>query len=113
MDLLRVGRSVPKRRQEVILGKILLFIFAAALGDSAFGHSASKVSFEFRPNGKFRVYVTYTIPALKEAREVYVDFLNQKKAEQFYWKVVRGGDFHLPDPHTVHFHPVPRGPDPW
>ncbi len=80
---------------------------------SALAHSANDIRFEFRPDGRYRVYVGYTIPDLKEFREVYVDFNTKKEAEAFYWNVVRGADFHLPSPKSMHFHTVPTAPAPW
>lgn len=93
-----------------------LILLACALGSKPLeAHSANKVWFEFRPDGRYRVYVNYTIPDLKQYREVYIDFVNRKQAEGFYWHLVRGGDFHLPKPseNGPHFHEVPKGPDPW
>lgn len=88
---------------------LLLLVYPYGL----LGHSANKVWFEFRDNGTYRVIVNYTIPALREAREAYVDFTSKKEAEKFYWTLVRGGDFHFPDPKTVNFRQVPKKPDPW
>ena len=76
-------------------------------------HSANMVWFEFRDDGRFRVYVQYTIPELKEFREAYIDFKSQKKAEAFYWHLVRGGDFHLGSPKAQHFHTPSLKPQPW
>lgn len=90
-----------------------LIMTANFISYRAKAHSANKVWFEFRDDGRFRVYVNYTIPALKEFRESYVDFKSQKKAEAFYWHLVRGGDFHNPTPEPGHFHPPPQKPDPW
>lgn len=80
---------------------------------TAYSLSANEVWFEFLANGRFRVKVNYTLPELKEFREAYVDFNSQKAAEAFYWHLVRGGDFHLKDPKTDHFHQVPQQPSPW
>jgi hypothetical protein len=93
--------------------KRLLISTLIAISSMASGHTANEVWFEFRDNGRFRVFINYTIPDLKEFREVYVDFTNQKKAESFYWHVVRGGEFHQGSPNTEDFHKVPRGPNPW
>ena len=76
-------------------------------------YSANKVWFEFRDRGVFRVYVNYTVPELKEFREAHVDFRSRAKAEKFYWDLVRGADFHLPDPNTRRFTKPPLEPDPW
>jgi hypothetical protein len=75
--------------------------------------TANQVAFEFRPNGLFRVYLYYTVPSLKEFREAYVEFASRKQAEEFYFKVVRGGDFYLEDPDRVDFINRPLEPSPW
>ena len=48
-------------------------------------YTASIVAFEARPNGIFRVYVNYTVPALKEFRESFVEFRSRQDAEAFYY----------------------------
>lgn len=83
------------------------------LSPTASAHTANKIWFEFRDNGRFRILINYTIPPLKEYREAYVDFINRKEAEAFYWHLVRGGDFHLGTPLVDHYHAVPKGPAPW
>ena len=90
-----------------------LVFFIAVTASLAVSHSANKIWFEFRQDGRYRVYVNYTVPAIREFREAYVDFYSKKEAERFYWSLVKGGDFHFPDPNVGHFHEVPKGPDPW
>lgn len=75
--------------------------------------TANQVAFEFRPNGLYRVYLYYTIPAIKEFREAYVEFTNRKKAEKFYFDVLRGGDFYLNNPEKVQFVNKPLEATPW
>jgi hypothetical protein len=58
--------------------------------------TANKVWFEFKKNGIYRVYVNYTVPELKEFRESYVDFRSKKKAEKYYFDLVRGANFYQP-----------------
>ena len=91
---------------------IFTFLFAP-YWPKALAHTANKIWFEFRDDGRYRVYVNYTVPELKEFREAYVDFKNRRKAEAYYWHLVRGGDFHRGTPDTTHFHTPPVGPDPW
>ncbi|MCX6116468.1 MAG: hypothetical protein NT027_02920 [Proteobacteria bacterium] len=79
----------------------------------AFALTANQVAFEFRPNGIYRVHVYYTVPALKEFRESYIEFTSQKKAEKFYFDVLRGADFYLEDPDKVRFVNQPLEPQPW
>ncbi|MBF0442468.1 MAG: hypothetical protein HQK54_11230 [Oligoflexales bacterium] len=83
------------------------------MADNLCAYTANKVWFEFLENGYFRVYFNYTIPELKEFRESYVDFKDQKKAEKFYWTLVRGGEFFPPNPDRVAFPVLPQKPDPW
>lgn len=83
-------------------------------GTTAHGFSANLVWFEFRKDGHYRVYVNYTIPALKQLRESYVDFQSRKKAEAFYWDLIKGGEFYPPSPESVEFEPKKKPkPEPW
>lgn len=92
-----------------ILCAISFFISFA----NSYAFTANKVWFEFRPNGAYRVYVNYTIPALKEMREAYVDFNKKKEAEVYYWDLVKGADFYLPDSKNHKFVDPPSESDPW
>ena len=76
-------------------------------------YTASKVAFEARPNGIFRVYVNYTVPALKEFRESFVEFRSRQDAEAFYYDLLNGADFYQQDPKRREFKEVPRQPTPW
>ena len=71
------------------------------------------LSIRFTHTGIYRVYVNYTVPEVKEFREAYAEFKSKKKAERFYWDLIRGGDFTLPDPKSVRFVKQPLQPDPW
>ncbi len=93
--------------------QIAIFVLSIFYSLSAAAYNANKVWFEFRPNGIYRIYVNYTIPALKEFREAYVEFTKKKDAEAFYWDVVRGADFYLPNPKSREFVNPPPEPDPW
>lgn len=89
----------------------LLYLTIAA--EQAAAYTANKVWFEFLENGRYRVYVNYTIPALKEFRESYLDFVERKKAEEFYWALVRGAEFHPSRPESSQFTPPKMEPTPW
>lgn len=91
----------------------ILLIFSMIACSYALAYTASKVWFEFRPNGVYRVYVTYTVPELKEVRESYVQFTKKQEAEEFYWNLVRGADFYPRDPKATKFVNSPLKPDPW
>ena len=82
-------------------------------GTEAMGYRASKVWFKFLSNGKMRVITRYTIPELRESRETSVEFYSRKKAEAYYWQLVKGGEFYPPKPANTRFPIVPLGPSPW
>lgn len=98
----RLSRSLLKR----------IWIWILFSGD-AWGYTANKVWFEFRPEGIYRVYVNYTVPELKEFRESYVEFRRKKAAEKFYFDLLRGADFFPPNPEKRRFEQPPKGPRPW
>jgi len=79
----------------------------------ASAYTANKVWFEFRPEGTFRVRVVYTVPELKEFREAFVEFTSKKKAEAYYWALLRGADFYHPNPEGIEFVTQPIEPQPW
>lgn len=79
----------------------------------AFAYTANQVSFEFRPNGIYRVYLYYTIPAQKEFREATVEFVSRSKAEKFYYDVLRGADFYIDSKGKTEFINEPLAPSPW
>lgn len=91
--------------------KLFFFIFFASVSQIAFGFTASKVWYEFHPFF-FRIYIRYTVPALKEAREAYIDIKNKKEAERFFWSAVRGGDFFIYK-NKIIFDEKKPGPTPW
>ncbi|MEY4631280.1 MAG: hypothetical protein RIQ81_1400 [Pseudomonadota bacterium] len=93
--------------------KILLILICLGGAEPALGLTASKVAFEARPDGIFRVYVTYTVPALKEVKEAFVEFNQRKEAEAYYYDLLRGADFYLNDPSRREFKTGPRQPTPW
>lgn len=83
------------------------------LEPTAWGYTANRIWFEFRPGGIYRVSVNYTVPELKEFRESYVEFRKKQDAERFYYDLLRGADFYPPDPKAVRFVNPPKGPTPW
>jgi hypothetical protein len=83
------------------------------LADFAYAHMANKVWFEFRPNGRYRVHVNYTIPEMKEFREAQIEFTKRADAEKYYWDLVRGADFYLPNPASRQFVKPALAPVPW
>lgn len=99
-----------------MLRKLRLTSFLIAIGawsSTACALTANQVALEFRPNGLIRVYLYYTVPAIKEFREAYVEFTSRKKAEKFYFDVLRGADFYLDQPEQVRFINKPLQAEPW
>jgi hypothetical protein len=100
------------KKQTTHLG-FLVFLSSILWSSSAWAYTANQVSFEFRPNGIFRVYLYYTVPAIKEYREATVEFVSRKKAEKFYYDVLRGADFYIDDKGKTEFVNAPLAPKPW
>ena len=97
-----------------VLWSLCTILLALASGATpAQAYTANKVWFEFRPNGRYRVVVNYTVPALKEFRESYVDFTEKRAAEKFYWSLIRGADFYPANAGKTRFNNNPAEPDPW
>ena len=94
-------------------GKLAVSGFVLMLSSRATAFTANKVWFEFRPDGRFRVHVSYTIPELRELRESWVDFAQRKAAERYYWDLVRGVEFFPPDPTQRAFKEPKQAPEPW
>jgi hypothetical protein len=100
------------------VGDTRLWMNAAALAlffwvPTAFGFTANKVWMEFHDHGIYRVHVNYTVPALREFREAYVEFTQKKLAEAYYFDLLRGADFYLPDPAARKFKAQPLQAEPW
>ena len=92
---------------------LLLLLLMLSWAPPAWSYTANQVSFEFRPNGIYRVYLYYTVPALKEFREATVEFTSRKKAEKYYYDVLRGAEFFLDDKAQTEFVNTPLAPSPW
>lgn len=93
--------------------KLVLWLSLFMLSEPALAYVASKVFFEARPNGICRVYVTYTVPALKEVRESFVEFRSRKDAEAFYYDLLNGADFYQQESARREFKQSPKQPTPW
>jgi hypothetical protein len=93
--------------------KITLGLLGMILAVRAQAYTANQVSFQFLSNGKYRVNLYYTVPALKEFRESTVEFNDRAKAEAFYFNVLRGADFYLADEPETRFVNEPLAPSPW
>ena len=79
----------------------------------ATGLTANKVWMEFRDNGRYRVFVNYTLVEDLSYRESYADFSTKKEAEKFFFALVRGADFSHGDVRNVTFKNQPSTPKPW
>jgi hypothetical protein len=104
---------VPKKLNCKILRVALSTVSTLWFSQRGLAYSANRVSFEFRPNGIYRVYINYTVPELKEYRDAYVEFRKKKEAEKFYFDLLRGAEFYPPIPEQLRFQPPPNGPRPW
>ena len=91
----------------------LALLLILSWATEAWSYTANQVSFEFRPNGIYRVYMYYTVPALKEFREATVEFTSRKKAEKYYYDVLRGAEFYLDEQAKTDFINEPLAPSPW
>jgi hypothetical protein len=80
---------------------------------SAWSLSANKVWFQFLDTGRYRVSISYTVPALKEFREAHVEYDSKEEAEKVYWLLVKGADFYIDHSNKVKFEPVKTAPRPW
>ncbi len=92
---------------------LVLLLICSVFGGEAQAYTANKVWFMFKPKGGYRVYVNYTVPELKEYREARVEFTNKKAAETYYWNLIRGADFYLPDSESIRFTNKAMEPEPW
>ena len=68
---------------------------------------------EFRQNGRFRVYVNLTVPSLREMKEIYVEFSKKKEAEKYFFDLIKGADFYLPEAKHRRFISNRGEPEPW
>ena len=91
--------------------RIVLFVAFFLWASKASALTASKVWYEFHPKF-YRIYIRYTVPDLREAREAYIDLRDKRQAETFFWSLVRGADFYLRDG-KVEFVQDRIKPDPW
>lgn len=89
---------------------ILSLLFASAQG---LAYSANKVWFEVLDNGNYRVRVMYTVPALKEFREAHAIYASRKEAEDYYWHLLRGGEFATGGEAKIWFIPAKSAANPW
>ena len=93
---------------------VALLLTSLVADKKAYALTANKVFFEFWPmKHMYRVRIHYTIPELKEAREARVEFRSKKKAEKYYFALLRGADFYLEDPKTIRFVNPALKQEPW
>ena len=108
-----------KKKQYVIpskyrLGFWLLLFWSLYQSVPAVAISANSVWFEFHP-GFYRVYIEYTLPELKQLRTAVAEFRSKRKAQEFYFGLLRGGEFELSTTNKTHVDYVPqkKAPNPW
>lgn len=96
----------------ILMITLIIYLYISYI-PLAMAYTANKVWMEIRHNNKYRVYINYTIPALKEMREAYVDFDNKKEAEKFYFDLIKGADFFPSDYKNTKYINQTSAPDPW
>jgi len=92
------------------LAFIVILLIASA---DCWAYTANKVWMVLTNYGRYRVYVNYTVPEMKEFREVYVEFAHKKKAEKFYFDMLKGADFYYPNAEKAKFNNRELQPQPW
>lgn len=93
--------------------RVSLAICLLLVTEKTIAFTANKVWFEFLPSGAYKISINYTVPELKEFRESYVIFYEKDAAEDFYWALVRGADFHPSKPYQLSYPRPQLQPDPW
>lgn len=91
---------------------LLGLFFSLIKHDGAYAYTANRVWYEFHQNF-IRVYVEYTIPELKEFREAYIELTNKKKADQFYFYLLKGAEFYIGQDYQIKFKQNRKEPKPW
>jgi hypothetical protein len=95
------------------LVRIVVLLTLLAHSSAAQAFSANKVHFERLQNGRCRISIAYTVPALKEFREARIEYSSFKEAEDIYWKLVSGADFYFSSAGTLRFETPPSQPKRW
>ncbi|MBC7661096.1 MAG: hypothetical protein H7249_15465 [Chitinophagaceae bacterium] len=101
------------RGRNYLLALVIVFGFTLAVPMRLYAYSANKVFMETLDDGRIRVAVFYTVPALKEFRNAQAIFTSKKEANAFYWHLVKGGDFSVNGPANLRFTPPKTQPTPW
>lgn len=99
------------RLKAIIIGSLSLFVFM--IPKTVLAYSANKVWMERLDDGRYRVGIQYTVPALKEFRLAHAIFNKKKEADMFYFQVLRGADFSVGGTDRVWFTEPKREPKPW
>jgi len=100
-------------RLTILAQTISLIMGLSGLCPKAFGYSANKIWREVMDDGRIRISVQYTVPALKEFRLAHAIFTKQKEADTFYWHLVQGGEFSVNGPAQLRFIPPKKQAAPW
>ncbi|MBC7531430.1 MAG: hypothetical protein H7318_07615 [Oligoflexus sp.] len=90
-----------------------LSLFVLMIPQNLLAYSANKVWMEHLDDGRYRVGIQYTVPALKEFRLAHAIFNKKKDADLFYFQVLRGADFSVNGTDKVWFTPPKTKPEPW
>ncbi|MFK7873522.1 MAG: hypothetical protein AB8C84_10240 [Oligoflexales bacterium] len=91
---------------------MIITIFFVSSNSVSASYTANRVWFEYH-DGFYRVIVHYTVPELKELREATFDVVDKRKAEVFYFSLLRGAHFQLSSPDPIGFRSQEKKADPW
>ncbi len=102
------------RPQSLIkLSGLVLSLLLGSIPTEVSAYSANKIFREIMEDGRIRISVQYTVPALKELRYAHAIFTKTKEADTFYWHLVQGGEFSVNGPAQLRFIPAKKEPTPW
>lgn len=99
------------RLKAITVSAISLFVFM--IPKTVLAYSANKVWIEALDDGRYRVAIQYTVPALKEFRLAHAIFNKKKDADAFCWQLIRGADFSVGGTDKVWFTPPKSKAVPW
>lgn len=91
---------------------IACFLIGWVISSESLALTANRVWVEIHPLA-IRVYVSYTVPELRELREAFSEFKDPKDASRFYWGLVRGAEFYLNSHERIRFENPSGQADPW
>ncbi len=98
-------------RMRALIGFITLAL--GLVPTPLFAFSANKVWWESLDDGRVRIAVQYTVPALKEFRLAHAIFTQKKEADAFYWHLIQGGEFSVNGQAQLRYPTLKKEAVPW